>query len=139
MMTESGVDSRVPLPEGKLVIDQGNFLQMMEMLWSAGESIDGREVEMVGFVYNDPSLGQQDFILARLIITCCANDADIAGLLCRWPERQALDEGEWVKVQGKLGRVPYYNLQTHQITNMPFIQVEQLTEVQKPEQEYVYP
>lgn len=139
LMGEPSPAAPAHLPDGPLVITESNFSKMMDLLWWSGDDVQGREVEMVGFVYNDPSLGPEDFVLARLMITCCADDADVAGLLCRWSERQTLSEGQWVKVNGKLGRLPFYNLQTHQVNNMPYITVEQLVKVEQPAQEYVYP
>lgn len=139
LMGEPSPAAPAHLPEGPLVITESNFSKMMELLWWSGDDVQGREVEMVGFVYRDPSLGPEDFVLARLMITCCADDADVAGLLCRWPDRQTLGDGQWVRVSGKLGRLPFYNMQTHQVDNMPFITVQQLDKVEKPAQEYVYP
>lgn len=136
---QSSLSDQVPLPTGTLVITADNFLPMMELLWSAGELIDGREVEMVGFVHSQPGLGPQDFVLARLLVSCCREDAEVAGLLCRWADRQNLADGEWVEVRGKLGRLPYFSMQSHQVADLPFIQVEQLTAVAKPESEYIIP
>lgn len=135
----SGTQSMPGLPAGNILIDSNNFAAMMDALWSAGDEIVGRQVEMLGFVYSDPTLGQEDFVLARRMIIEQPEDTVVAGILCRWPDRHDLRDGQWVQVQGKLERVKFYDLHAQRVNSMPIIVAEQLTVVQPPEPEYVYP
>ncbi len=132
-----------PLPalaqDQTIVIDDENFISIMDALWSNTDTYVGREVEMLGFVYIDPVLGPQDFVLARLIMTCCAADAQMAGLLCRYPERNSLVPGQWITVRGTIGKLPYYNGAEKTVIEMPYLEVFQVRKVEKPPQEYIYP
>jgi len=125
------------LPPGSLTIEASNFLEMMESLWSAGEEIIGRQVEMSGFVYTDPTLGPEDFVLARMLLTAESPEPVVAGLLCRWPERSQLVDGQWLRVQGALGRLNFYDLGAGELRSMPFIQAERLTEIEPPAEQIV--
>jgi putative membrane protein len=126
-------------PEQTIIISEENFLAMMEALWEEPDQYVGREVEMRGFYYEDPTLGPDDFVLARLVMTCCAADAEVAGLLCRYPGRGQLVPGQWVLVRGRLAQMPYYNVAHHTVNNMPYIEVTSLSPSPKPAQEYIYP
>lgn len=129
----------VHAPDEPITIHSENFLAMMEALWENTDSYLGRKIEMLGFVYEDPLLGPDDFVLARLIMPCCAADAQVAGLLCRYHERGQLEPGQWVTVSGNLAQMPYYNVDLHQVVSMPYIEVTAIVPAQKPAQEYIYP
>lgn len=131
--------THIQLPPGRLIITEQNFLTMMHQLWEAGESLAGREVEMEGFVFSDLSVGPEDFVLARLMMSCCAADAEMVGLLCRWPQRATLEDGQWVRVLGRLQIIPFYDAMVGETRQMPLIVVELLTPIEQPEQVYIYP
>ncbi len=135
----SGSLAVVALPPGDIQINSGNFVMIMDALWTAGDEVVGRPVEMVGFVYSDPTLAGDDFVLARMMIIDRPEDAVVAGILCRWPDRHDLRDGQWVQVQGTLDRVKFYDLQAQKVSSMPIILAEQLTMAQPPDPEYVYP
>ena len=122
-----------------IVLTSENWLSVMEALWEETGKYLGREVEMLGFVYDDPTLGTDDFVLVRLVMTCCAADAEVAGLLCRFPQRGHLQVGQWALVRGRLAQTSFYNVHTGQILAIPYIEVEELQPADKPTQEYVYP
>lgn len=135
--------THAPLPvfaEGQpIVVNDENFLALMEALWENTDSYIGRSLQMLGFVYEDPSLGATDFVLARLIMTCCAADAEVAGLLCRSPEKCQLTPGQWVTASGTLAKMPYYNAAMREVVEMPYLQVTEIVPAEKPAQEYIYP
>lgn len=122
-----------------IIINDENFLAIMETLWEDTDAYLGRELEMLGFVYEDPLLGPDDFVLARLMMTCCAADAEVAGLLCRYSERRQLTPGQWVTVRGKLAKMPYYNVAAQAVIDMPYLQVTEIIPAEKPAKEYIYP
>lgn len=132
-----------PLPvlalDQPIIMDEENFLQLLEDLWCNTDAYLGRDLEMLGFVYEDPALGPHDFVVARLVMTCCAADAEVAGLLCRYSERHALTPGQWVTVRGTLAQMPYYHMAEQAVINMPYLQVREISPSEKPAQEYIYP
>lgn len=135
-----GEGRRVVLQPGeRIVVTDDEFLTMIEQFWEQIDDLAGREVEINGFVYTDPTLARNDFVLARLVMTCCAADAEVAGLLCRWSGREGLQDGEWVRVVGTLGKLQYYNVHEQIVQIMPYIEVIILNRTDKPDQEYIYP
>ncbi len=126
-------------PAGRIVVTDDQFLSMMEEFWERADALSGREVEIAGFVYSAPSLGKHNFVLARLVMTCCAADAEIAGMICRWPDRADLQDGDWVRIVGTLAKQQFYNLNQQEPQMMPYLEVKTLEKIEKPEQEYIYP
>lgn len=137
--TEMHAPLAVFAPDQAIIVRDGNFLVVMEALWEHTDTYLGRELEMLGFVYEDPLLGTDDFVLARLVMTCCAADAEVAGLLCRYSERGGLTAGQWVTVRGKLAKMPFYNAALREVIDMPYLQVTEIIPSEKPAQEYIYP
>jgi uncharacterized repeat protein (TIGR03943 family) len=66
------------------------------VLWDAGRTVTGQQVELTGFVLTERSDG---FVLARLVITCCAADARPVEMFVRSPQRPPPDS--WVDVTGR--------------------------------------
>lgn len=137
--TETHAPLAVFAPDQTIIVNDENFLAVMEALWEHTDTYLGCELEMLGFVYEDPLLGPDDFVLARLVMTCCAADAEVAGLLCRYSERSGLAAGQWITVRGRIGKMPFYNAALREVIEMPYLQVTEIIPSEKPAQEYVYP
>ncbi len=67
------------------------------VLWDSGRTLQNQQVQLTGFVLNDRPDG---FVLARLVITCCAADARPVEVEIRTGQRPARDG--WVQVTGTL-------------------------------------
>jgi putative membrane protein len=93
----------------------------------------GQTAKVTGFVYHDPRLPANQFIVSRFVITCCAADASAIGMIVTWNESSALKESDWVEVKGpvqssQLGGQP-----------IPLIAASLVQSVQQPGQPYLYP
>jgi uncharacterized repeat protein (TIGR03943 family) len=65
------------------------------VLWDAGRTVTGQDVQLTGFVLKQRPDG---FVLARLVITCCAADARPVEVYIRTDQHPPQDE--WVTVTG---------------------------------------
>ncbi len=67
------------------------------------EQYEGYTVTMTGFVLKDSELMKADeFVPARLAMTCCAADLEPVGVTCRYDKASELKDGSWVTVKGTL-------------------------------------
>lgn len=64
------------------------------------EVFDGQPVDVTGFVYHNPRLPVDQFMIARFLITCCVADASAVGLPVRYKEACKLKQDTWVRVKG---------------------------------------
>lgn len=70
------------------------------VLWDSGATLRQQDVQLTGFVLSDRPDG---FVLARLVITCCAADARPVEVEIRTEQRPPRDG--WVQVTGMLSGV----------------------------------
>jgi uncharacterized repeat protein (TIGR03943 family) len=96
-------------------------------------ALDGQSADVIGFVYHDPRLAANQFIVARFAITCCVADAMAIGIVVESPRALELKSDSWVNVKGdfKAGNV------NGQAT--PVLLANDILPVQQPEQPYLYP
>jgi putative membrane protein len=64
------------------------------------ERQSGKPVRLTGFVYRDPRLPGDWFLVARFVVQCCAVDAQPIGLPVRLPAEKIPSAGVWVAVTG---------------------------------------
>ena len=93
----------------------------------------GQMARVTGFVYHDPRLPANQFIVSRFVITCCTADASAIGMIVNWNHSADLKESSWVEVKGpvqatKLGGQP-----------IPLIEASYVQSTPQPDQPYLYP
>ncbi|HUH99078.1 MAG TPA: TIGR03943 family protein [Anaerolineales bacterium] len=93
----------------------------------------GQSARVTGFVYHDPRLPADQFIVSRFVITCCTADASAIGMIVDWNQSADLKESSWVEVKGpvqasKLGGQP-----------IPLIEASYVQATAQPDQPYLYP
>jgi uncharacterized repeat protein (TIGR03943 family) len=96
-------------------------------VWDDGLTLEGRTVEMTGFVTPDPAGG---WWLSRMAIACCAADA-IASKI-KVIEAPELPANTWVTVTGRW--VPGGGTKTD--TAIPLLEIETLDEIPQPKNPY---
>jgi putative membrane protein len=75
-------------------------------LYMHAEQYEGYPITATGFVCKDPELLKDDeFALARLMMTCCAADLMPVGFVCRSEAASQLKAESWVTVDGVMGKV----------------------------------
>jgi putative membrane protein len=93
----------------------------------------GQTAKVTGFVYHDPRLPANQFIVSRFVITCCAADASAIGMIVIWDQSKELADSAWVEVKGpvqsaQLGGQP-----------IPLIQAVLVQPLEQPQEPYLYP
>lgn len=93
----------------------------------------GKPANVIGFVYHDPRLNTDQFMVGRFVITCCAADAFAIGMAVDWPESANLEDNTWVNVKGTV------DVMTIDGRRIPVIHAQEVNPIQAPEQPYLYP
>lgn len=94
-------------------------------------SFNGQEADIVGFVYRDEDMPENQFLLARFTISCCVADSMAIGLPVVWDE--AIEQDTWLRVQGQFLLGDFRGEQT------PLLQPATLEVIEQPEHPYLYP
>jgi putative membrane protein len=96
-------------------------------------TLDQEPVDVIGFVYHDPRLNENQFLVGRYAIACCIADATAIGITVDWDPSAALENNSWVRVQGAMS--------TGELDGqaVPVIIADGVIPIQEPDQPYLFP
>lgn len=83
-------------------VDKDNPM-LLEDIRENPEKYIGKELEIHGFVCKENYLNKNQFILGRIVMTCCAADSKIIGIIGEYDKVQDLNENDNVEVKGVIG------------------------------------
>jgi putative membrane protein len=121
----------------KITVSNDDFGMWLSEIYMNMQKYEGYTVVMTGFVFKDPNILKEDeFVPARLMMSCCVADLAPAGLLCKYDKVSELEADSWVTVEGTLfiGEYEYGG----QVYDDPQISVTMITPAEEVEG-YVYP
>ncbi|MGQ9907394.1 MAG: TIGR03943 family putative permease subunit [Candidatus Flexifilum sp.] len=115
--------------------EQRNVLDWLRAFNSAADynELNGLPVDVVGFVYLEPTFEAGTFMVARFTVSCCVADAAAIGLPVAYADSASLPQGEWVRVRGTMG-VGQFRGET-----LPLVQATSIEVVPQPDHPYLYP
>jgi putative membrane protein len=129
----------VALVKGEVIeMASENFINTYENIYGNPYDYVGRNINMKGFVYNQNGLNQNEFILSRILVSCCSADAQLVGLLCDYSEENVLTEGTWVNVEGTLGQYEYKDVKSGETNVIPIIKIDKIEQIEVENNEYIY-
>lgn len=141
-IANKGVNTSAPLVAGggqTVTLDiapvDRNILDWVRMFNYASDpaSLSGQPADVIGFVYQDSRLGQNEFLVGRFAINCCVADALAIGMAVQWPGASSLAANSWVRVRGPV------EASTVGGQRIPLIRAESVDQVPEPAQPYLYP
>ncbi len=97
------------------------------------QSLNAEPVDVIGFVYHDPRLQANQFLIGRYAIACCIADATAIGITVNWQQSAALENNHWVRVQGSIASGELDG------QAVPVINADQVLPIQEPDQPYLFP
>jgi uncharacterized repeat protein (TIGR03943 family) len=110
-----------------------DWLQTFAIIEDKNLLVD-KPVDLIGFVHYDTNrLGENEFWVSRYIVSCCVSDANGVGLIARSASKLTHEEGEWVRVRGKM-RIGKFNDQ-----EVPLIDVTSIETTATPANPYLSP
>jgi uncharacterized repeat protein (TIGR03943 family) len=112
-----------------------NILDWLHTFATEGDpaAFDGQQATVTGFVFRDERFGEEQFMVTRFVVSCCVADANVAGLVVRWPQGAELAADQWVEVAGA------FQTETFSGEPLAVLQATSVTPVSLPDQPYLYP
>lgn len=89
------------------------------------------------FYLQNDNIKANQFVIARMLMVCCAADAQIVGFLCD-SSAQNLDKNTWVQVTGILDATNYTDNSSKQTSLIPLIKIQSIKKVNPPASKYIY-
>jgi len=96
-------------------------------------ALNGEAVDVIGFVYHDPRLKPEQFLIGRYTVACCIADASAIGISVNWAAAAGLQNNQWVRVQGKLSAGQMDGKQ------VPVIDAAEVSLITEPDLPYLFP
>jgi len=125
------------IPPMMLINDE--FLRVVDDLQMNLVSRVGTEVELVGFVFKTPTLSEKQFVVARLLITCCTADAGVVGILVEGERGITYTSDTWVRVVGRVEKHVYTDSQMGYELELPKLMIVSIEEIEPLPTPYIYP
>lgn len=114
------------------VISSSNYTNVLQTVHNNLDTYVGMKISFVGFVYRLYDFDNSQFVLARQMIISSDMQAVIVGFLCHLNGAEKYNDGAWIQIQGTITKGDYHG-------TIPVIEIENITEVEVPADEYVYP
>ncbi|SHH74357.1 putative membrane protein [Sporobacter termitidis DSM 10068] len=87
----------------KITVSDDDFGAWMYEFYDNMDQYAGYQISIKGFVFKDPNqMKANEFVPARLMMSCCVADLSPCGLLCQYDKASTLEEDSWVTVEGTL-------------------------------------
>lgn len=120
------------------LLDGKTFLKTVNNLSSDLDGSVGQEVELAGFIYEEEDFEPNQFVIGRYVITCCAADAEIYGILCK--DMSVFDHkvNSWVKIKGTVEKTAYMSSYDNKEIEMAQIVIDEIESIVSPEDPYIY-
>lgn len=93
----------------------------------------GQPASVIGFVYFDEALGENQFYVSRFVVSCCAADGFAIAMPVEWNDLSSLEQDAWIQVKGTIEAIVIDD------RNVPLIVAESVQEVPAPERPYLFP
>ncbi|MFF2596747.1 TIGR03943 family putative permease subunit [Priestia megaterium] len=116
----------------KIFINDTDYIPVMNIIENSTNRFIGKKIEVNGFVYREKGFKDNQFVVARFGISCCAADASVYGLLSTLENASVLKKDTWVHIKGTIKKTTYNG------EDVPYIQVQQIESIHQPDNPYVY-
>jgi putative membrane protein len=130
-------DNNKSSEDGLIEVNEKNYLKVVEDMGKNINNYKGKKIIISGFVFKKSNFNEDEFVVARALISCCAADSEFIGLMCKWEGSNKLKDDNWVKIEGIIDVTTYKDEDAESI--IPAILVDKIEKIDKPKNEYIYP
>ena len=121
------------LPQNNVnTISTNNYTNVLKSVHDNIDDYVGVQINFTGYVYRVLDLKENQFVLARDMIISSDFQSVIVGFLCEYEKASDFKDNTWVEITGQIYKGNYHG-------DMPIVRVTEINEVDKPNDEYVYP
>ena len=113
-------------------ISANNYTNVLKAVHENIDKYVGVEINFTGYVYRVLDLEENQFVLARDMIISSNYQSVVVGFLCECENAKNYSDNTWVNITGKITKGNYHG-------DMPIVKITKIENVNKPNDEYVYP
>lgn len=112
-----------------IVLNSDNYTRIFPNIMENPNEFKSKKIKTEGLVYKSKEINNNEFTIAREVMSCCVADVQIVGLMCQYDNSVDLKENEWVSVEGVIDVKD----------NKPVINGKEVIKLKKPKNSYIYP
>lgn len=120
-------------PDNLKVITNKDYANILQVVHDNVDNYVGKKIRYSGFVYRVYDLDKEQFVLGRNMIISSDFQTVVVGFLCHYKESISLRDNTWIELEGKITKGNYHG------EDMPILEITNLKQIDKPNDEYVYP
>ncbi|GIP15989.1 hypothetical protein J40TS1_16310 [Paenibacillus montaniterrae] len=120
-------------PKESITVKEEGFLETLTTLDLYRDNFIGKTIVISGFVYREPDMSSDTFVVSRMAMQCCSADASPYGFLVQWDEANTLEKDAWIEVVGTFGLTQYQDIEIVQL------KATEINRIAAPDDPYVYP
>lgn len=121
------------LPKNKVSkLTSSNYTNVLKSVHDNVDNYVGVKISFSGYVYRVLDLKENQFVLARDMIISSDYQSVIVGFLCEYDKAKDFSDNSWVEITGEITKGDYHG-------DMPIVKITDIKNVDKPNDEYVYP
>ena len=113
-------------------IEARNYTNVLQQVHNDIDTYVSKKIKFTGYVYRIYDFTDEQFVLARNMIVSSDFQTVVVGFLCHYNLAKNFETGSWVEIEGTITKGNYYG-------DMPIIEIEEIKQVEAPDEEYVYP
>jgi putative membrane protein len=117
--------------------NEKNYYDVINDIKYNANKYKGKKITIGGFVYKDETFPKDTFVVGRLIIICCAADAELTGLVVKM-NNSTLQNDQWVEATGSIDVIPNFDKDDPINKTIPVINVTNVKTIAKPSNPYIY-
>lgn len=121
-----------------LYLTDVNFTALMDDMHANLSDYRGRKISYLGLVYKQEDFEDTEIVIGRLLMYCCAADAQIMGLLGHSDSAMDYQDGDWVIIHGYIDEKAYTDPYSGYEASIPYLVIEDIEPAEEPEDPYVY-
>ena len=121
------------MSNGVTELTNQNYATILQAVHDDVNSYVGQKIKFSGFIYRVYDLTQEQFVLGRNMIISSDFQTVVVGFLCHYKDAIKFKDSIWVELEGKITKGSYHG------SDMPILEVTTIKEIEKPNDEYVYP
>lgn len=119
--------------DGINVLNNKNYATILQAVHDDVDSYIGQKIKYSGFVYRVYDLNNDQFVLGRNMIISSDFQTVVVGFLSHYKNAISLKDYTWVEIEGRITKGTYHG------SDMPILEITNIKEINKPDDEYVYP
>ncbi|MEN1760488.1 hypothetical protein [Anoxynatronum sibiricum] len=118
--------------------ESDDFLPLVLPVYEDLENHLGEEITVKGFVFLRDSYGDNEFMVTRMLVECCFDDAAPTGFVTQWETDTLPEVDSWVEVTGIIDQREATDSVTGMVFIQPYLIASSVTSIEPYDSPYVF-